>query len=156
MEHADIYPIDYSALNLGDYITPEKLERVTGHKVNTNEYDFALLNLCNEIADRMVPKNNGYSVTCCREGAGIRILTNEDAARKNWRYREQSLNRLARSTNKLLTLDRSALTSEDREIHDRRALIAGRMQQLITENERKERKKALSWKQDEQITDATQ
>jgi hypothetical protein len=66
------FPFDFDALQKGDYINPDYLEKITGHKVDSQEYSFAVMQLVSQIESRL-------EVVCKTNSGGISILTDEEA-----------------------------------------------------------------------------
>lgn len=66
------YPLDFDALQKGDYINSDYIQKITGHEPETKEYSFAVMQLINQIESRL-------DVVCKQSGNGIEILTDEKA-----------------------------------------------------------------------------
>jgi hypothetical protein len=117
------YPLDYEALAKGDYIPPERIERISGCKRSDRNFAFACMRLKEEIQKNC----DGFCVK--QEGFGLRIQIDSEAsgylaALNNSRYRG-----IIRSNRLLMKVDQEKLTPAQQREHERRMFVQSRMLQ---------------------------
>ena len=76
--------IDVQHLQKGDYLSPIEIEEITGEMEGTREYQFALMQLRQEIEHGL--RCLGRPATIKTEGSGLRVLTDAEAAVYNARH----------------------------------------------------------------------
>lgn len=109
--------IDVASLEKGDWISPEIIEAQTGETVGTTAFQFAALKLKGEIEAAL--KAVGRPATLKQEGAGIRLLSDSEAAVYNEVRGERACAQLAKAHRRNLAVDETNLPSGERQTHYR-------------------------------------
>lgn len=122
--------LDLDSLKKGDYISAPMLEDLTGLPAGTPEYVFAVLGLKAEL-ERTILQRNHRRVTMKSEGAGLRILTDSEAADYNIAQIDQSKRRLVRAHRRNLDVDEGQLTAPERQAHYRNLEVGGKYVQAL-------------------------
>ena len=115
--------IDVRQLAKGDYISPEFLEGLTGFLRYTQDYAFRILVLRDDL-DRGL-KAIGNPITIKQEGAGLRLLTDSEAANYNARLADSYLHRMGRAHERNLAVDSNNLSQEEDHQHLRNLQVQG-------------------------------
>ena len=68
----DKFPLDFDALQKGDFINSDYLAKTLVCEPETKEYNFKIMQLINQIEETLL-------VVCKQSGNGIQILTDEEA-----------------------------------------------------------------------------
>jgi hypothetical protein len=118
------WPVDYETLSKGDVIGVERLERITAMKYGTKDYELAILALSKRIEAVMEKMRRPVSTKI--EKGCIQIL--DDPAASDYQHGRcgQALRAIRRGVRRLLQVDSSRLTAEQRERHDVRICIHSR------------------------------
>jgi len=115
------WPMDYDALKKGDVIAVADVERITGKKQGTKEYQFALLGLVKRMRDALFHQEKFWTIAIRKDA--VCILNDVEASEYNPREYESSRNRLKRLHVQCLAVDSAELTDGQREAHYRRLQV---------------------------------
>ena len=105
----------------GDYVSPEELEKELGFKPDSLQ----LMTLCK------MAQNNHESITVKSEDGGIRFLTDNEATGYNHGWYLRHLRGLDYRHKRNLMVDKSKLTSVQKDEHNRRLEIEGNINACI-------------------------
>lgn len=128
------YPMDYDALNKGDVLPAELLERLLRARRGTEVYRLGLLGLRDQVVRECGLRGRHFTVVVRRDQ--LCVLTDEEAAEYNARAFHHGVRRSKRSLRRLVQVDAAALTAEQRREHERNVLVCGKMLQSAL-NERR-------------------
>lgn len=117
--------IDKLDLTKGSVISVEIIEAMVNVEFGTNEYNFALIKLVQEIDNNLCRKGNIFTL-CCVKGA-IHILTDEDAVAYNAKASEQAIRKMDRAHTRAQAVDKRNLDDVTRVVHSRNLAIQGRI-----------------------------
>jgi hypothetical protein len=123
------HPIDYDALQKGDYITPDVCEAILKLTRDTKRYPLRLTSLAQHIERELRIRGRPATVACRKDG--ISILTDSEAARHSVKWREQRVRGIRRDLRRLVNVDVNHLSDCEKQDHDRELLVTGRMVQMI-------------------------
>ena len=115
----DKYPLDFEAIFKGQHITQQELEQITGKKAGTDEYQFALLGLQQQIQNKTnctVKISNKYE---------LQVLTDEEASRHNYKLFVQNMRSMRTRFDLNASVDVSELSDEQRPKHERNLVVQG-------------------------------
>lgn len=131
MEESSVhrYPLDFDAITKGDVIPAETLERITGEKRGTVEYQFKVLKLRGQI--EAACRDRDYPVTLRGQGDDLKVLQDEDASPHNERLMNSNLNCFKKHYRQLLEVDMGNLTEEQKKDHERRVLYYSFYRQAV-------------------------
>lgn len=121
------YPIDVEVLRKGDVITVDELKKIIRRPVDSYEWNFALMGLCQTIMDER--KLLGKPVTACIRKNEICILTDEQAAKYNDHYFNRGFRWMEVGLARLFDVDTRNLTYETRKRHLRGIEVKSRILQ---------------------------
>ena len=127
--------IDIAFLKKGDWISPDIIEAQTSETVGTSAYQFAALKLKIEIESAL--KAAGRPMTLKQEGAGIRLLSDSEAACYNENRGECACGQLAKAHRRNLAVEEVNLSPVERQTHYRVLDRQGRYLQAIKKIRRK-------------------
>lgn len=121
---AERWPIDYDALQKGDVIPSDLLERVTNTNRESAEYAFAVLKMKDRIERELHDRNRDWTLRIHK--GEIKVLTDPEAATFN--HAEQVRARAAMMRRFLLALavDVSLLDEDQRKQHERNVEVDGK------------------------------
>ena len=129
------YPLDFDALEKGQTLPAGELERITNEKRGTNDYRFAVLKLTGRIQDEL--RDRGRPVTVCTKGDDLLILTDAEASIHNEELYKQRLRQLVRTHRRACEVDVANLTEQQKQEHDGRLLVQGRLLQALAAEKKK-------------------
>ncbi len=115
------YPIDFDALEKGDIITNEQLEKITGHKFGSPKFAWAVIGLREKIF-----KNTGYTSTH-NQDIGLRNLTDTEASLYNEKDFHNKRRGMFRANQKMANVDVAKLSSTAKDLHERKLLNQSRV-----------------------------
>jgi len=119
---AERYPVDFEALQKGDFIAPEVIEKWGGVPRHSIKYGFKLLafkaNVEKELRDLKRP------MTLKSEKYGLRLLNDPDASRYRSDRQKHLLTNAVVQHRGLIEVDRGRLSDEESEVHDRRTMVS--------------------------------
>lgn len=122
----DKYPIDFDLLEKGQTITVEELTTILGKKPGTDPYQFALLGL-----QALVNEKTALTAKIT-DKFELRILTDEEAARHNYKLGIQGVRAMRYRHQKALEVDIALLSDESRNQHERNLIVMSRYVSAIT------------------------
>jgi hypothetical protein len=123
-QRAREYPIETDGLSKGSIVDSATIEQAFGVKVGTDAYRFAIME-CQAYVERRLAER-GLVVVTRQEKNDVRICTDPEASKYKDREVRRSVRKMARDVREMSTVDRSKLTDDEREEHDRRLEINGR------------------------------
>jgi len=114
------YPFDVAQLSKGDWLPPERCERVIGVSRNdVKKYQLKLLGV-KQALERQWHRERDEVITTSIERDGIRICTDDGAVVTNEKRFEQSRRMMRHALVRSNGIDRSALSSDEmRSKHER-------------------------------------
>lgn len=120
------YPLDFDALDKGQLLGLEYLEQVTGVSPrNDKEFKLRCLGI-----KSLIEARRGF--TCQVTYDGIRILTDEDAAAYNPKRFNGHIRGLKNRLDLNLEVDRSRLSIETKDRHERNLINQSRIYQAVS------------------------
>ena len=126
MALTDKYPIDVSALEKGQVLSPEQLTQITGRKAtDQTSFTFAVLALRG-----FIEENSDFTVKITAEG--LRILTDTEAAEYNHRRFRGHLNGLIRKYERNSVVDMANLEPPDQMRHAQNLMNESRYLAAVT------------------------
>lgn len=124
------YPIDIESINKGDYIPKEIVEQITNEKVGTKEFEFARLQLGQNI-EKLFKFNRDMVVVLKYRKDGIQILTDIEAMHELEERNENSVRQIRKQAYQIANVDSSKFSLPEIMERDRIAMkIATRKQAL--------------------------
>jgi hypothetical protein len=130
MTSVERYPLDFEALNRGDTIPAERIERIYGISRNHRDYWSKQLRLRDQIEDHFLSVR-GDDVSVKIESGDLVILGHRDQAHYTQQRARAAIRQYGKSFRKASAVDQSHLSDEERERHDRFVHVTGfRIQQL--------------------------
>jgi hypothetical protein len=126
------YPIDFSALYKGQFLSPEFLEEAVGvgRHQDYDLYKFLVLRIQKTIHDTT-------TLTAKFENDGLRILTDPEASVYNRRRFEINLGGAGRAAGRLQNVDSANLNSFQRDKHDHSLVVTGSCMLAIKDTKKK-------------------
>lgn len=118
------FPVDVTELKKGDIITAEEIQRFISAPIDSRDWNFALLGLCQWIMQER--EGIGEPVTACVRDGVVSILTDEEAAEYNNRYFFHGFKRMFRGLRRQLEVDTRNLADETKKKHLRRVEVNSR------------------------------
>ena len=115
--------IDYMALQKGDVIGIEELEKITHKQVGTDAYDLAVMGIRKRILDER------EDLTVVHDHDTLRILTDPEASTYNDTRFKRSIRVMCESNNRLIQVDTSQFNKELSDKHLRRIELNSRTYQ---------------------------
>lgn len=122
----DKYPIDFEAIFKGQLITVEELQKITGKKPGTDEYQFALLSLQSAI------QNKTSCTVKIQNKFELLVLTDEEASRHNHKLFLQNVRGMRSRFDLNAAVDVGELSDEQRAKHERNLVVQSLYIQAIT------------------------
>ena len=118
------WPLDFDALQKGDYISMMTVQEFAGCKPGSDLYNLKRLALAAKIEDAMEAR--GVVVTIKHESdGGLRILTDLEASQRNSDLARQGIAKIGRSLRRIAGVDPTEFEEVDKRKHDHRvALVA--------------------------------
>lgn len=145
IEKVQYYPLDFDSIQKGDAWATDELERLTGKRRDTTEYQFAVMALKSRIYREL--KDRGKRVTLAVVKGALRVLTDEEAALYNARTFRQGFRRSVRSFSRMSTVNQAGMTERQKADHERNLIVYGRMLQAAR-NGKKQALRATAVKRD--------
>lgn len=105
----------------GDYVSSEEIEKELGFKPDPLQ----LMTLCK------IAQNNHENITVKSENGGIRFLTDNEATGYNHGWFLRHLRGLDYRNKRMLAVDQSKLTTDQKKEHNRKLEIQGNIQASI-------------------------
>ena len=121
--------IDVRHLQKGDYLSRTEIEEITGEMEGTREYQFALMQLRQEIEHGL--RYLGRPATIKTEGGGLRVLTDAEAAVYNDRHGDLARFKLFRAFRRNQAVDEANLSDAERQAHYRTLEVQGKYVQAL-------------------------
>jgi len=118
-----------TSLQKGDYLAPFEIEEMTGEAEGTVAYQFALMQLRSEIERGLLKAGHPATIKC--EGAGLRVLTDAEAAVYNARHGDLARFKLFRAFRRNQTVDEANLTNAERQVHYRTLEVQSKYVQAL-------------------------
>lgn len=125
------YPVDLSTIIKGRVFSPEEIEYLTGAKRGTPEYALALLNLRTHIENALITTGHPPLTLKCDHNS-LRVLTDAEAAEYNAQQFDRLQRRAARRFALQMAVDISELSENERETHEKKVLVNGKILQAIS------------------------
>lgn len=125
-----LYPLDFESLQKGDVIPVEKVEEIARVKRDHPRFNFAALHLAKRIETELADR--GRAVTVRSEHGALVICTDEDASNYNERRVKAQARGMGRSVRRMVSVDRTNLSTERLPVHDRKVEIYGKMYSAMT------------------------
>lgn len=138
MEHVEKYPLDFDALYKGDEVPVEKLQEIIQHPVASDEYRFAVMALAQRITDEL--SERGIEAVVVQRKGGLRILTDSEASIHCYNEAQRGYKMIGRNLKRQIVVDQTALTEEERRMHESRINVTSRMYQAATSARKDARK----------------
>lgn len=130
------YPLDFDALQKGDVITPEQITEIFGiEPSDRSNYQWSLRSLARTIERQM--QRRGRPVTVDIRGYSIHVLTDKEAIRANEDEYQAGWRRMKRRYKKMLEVDVSNLSVEDKKVHARCVEIMSKQTQAAEKVEQR-------------------
>lgn len=127
-EDIQYFPLDFDALQKGDSISPEHLEKLTEKTRGTDAYNLAVLALRERIIRECKDREKHFTVAVVK--GHLRILTDEEAAVYNMRTFRAAFRRQHRSLRMMAnTVNTAALSDTQKKEHERNLIVCGKMLQ---------------------------
>lgn len=117
--NAERYPFDYDALQKGQIIPVEMLEDITGTKKGTAEFALKVLSQKQNLETELWLRGKLWTISGEGCDGGLKILTDEEASIYNAKRFEANVRGMHRSHSRLMGVDVSSLTAEQRGRHER-------------------------------------
>jgi len=137
MSETRLYPLDFNALQKGDVIPPEQIEKIYNvNREDVKAYQLKKLVLASQIEREL--GDRGRSVTVRGDGDSLRILTDPEAAEYNAKRFRHGLRAATRSHKRTMCVDVAHLDADQKLTHSRECVVQGKILQSI-----KDTKKAL-------------
>jgi len=141
MDEVTSYPIDFDALEKGSYIQPEVLEHVFQVKRDMAAYSLKLVAMRDEIMRQLSAR--GLDVVAKQHNSGIKILEDAEASAYTYQSAQLGVMKYHRNLVRAQSVDRSQLDDKEKELHDGRLFVMGRVYQAAFKA-KKEARKLLS------------
>jgi len=141
MDEVTSYPIDFDALEKGSYIQPEVLEHVFQVNRDMSAYSLKMMGMCNEIMRQLSAR--GLDVVAKQHKSGIKILEDAEASAHTYQEAQLAMMKYRRNLVRSQSVDRSQLDDKEKELHDGRLFVMGRVYQAAFKA-KKEARKLLS------------
>ena len=132
---APTLPIDYAGLQKGDVIEREDLEKATGAVYGTDDYSFAIMAI-RAVIEREQEARGTPVTTCCHKGS-IAVLEDQMATVTNEMRFRVKISGLFRDNHRMRGVDRTQLSDQQRERHDRNLTIQSTLLSSIVETGRR-------------------
>lgn len=125
---AQPYPLDFDALQKGDYIAPETVERITGVNRDSAHYSLKIMGLIASITERLAEREIPLHVVVRQENRGIRIEQDWPASAYVYSEAERARRSIARNYARLAqAVDSAEFDACQRRQHENRLLVVGSM-----------------------------
>lgn len=124
MSQLQPWPIDYDAIQKGDIIPVDRVEKITGKKQGCSDYDFAVLKLKDRIERELHERGNVWTLRT--EKGAIKILKDEEAALYNHAEQVRARATEARRFALMQSVDVSKLSPDILKTHERNIEVDGR------------------------------
>ncbi len=118
------WPMDFEALNKGDVIPIEQIERIVQAKKGTEKYALGALSLADAIMKAKAAMIE--PVTCKYEKGTLVILNDGDASVYNNNAVRKGIRKIARGFRRMLYVDTSDFSLEEKDKHLRRLETNGK------------------------------
>jgi hypothetical protein len=117
------------SLQKGDYLSPTEIEEIIEEVEGTREYQFALMQLRQEIEHGLLCLSRPATIKT--EGSGLRVLTDPEAAVYNARHGNLARFKLFRAFRRNQAVDEAKLTDPERQVHYRTLEVQGKYVQAL-------------------------
>lgn len=122
------YPMDFDALQKGDYITPEVIENITGEDRYTQAYSMAILRFGQTVVERLADRTPPLYVVVKQEKSGLRILDDESASSYTFGEAERALKMMKRNYGRMTRcVDPTEFNDGTKRMHENRIMITSAM-----------------------------
>lgn len=122
MDNSFPFPLDFSALNRGDAIAPETIERVYGVKRDTAEFAFKAMHLKKQIQTYFLMHRSDLPSVVSDHGF-LRILTHVEQNEYVASEQQRNIRAFIRRNAEDLYIQERELSEEDQEKRRRRLLV---------------------------------
>lgn len=124
------YPLDFEALEVGDVITADQIEKHFAVKIGTDAYSFKLMHIQSEI-------NHRTDYTAKITNDEIHILSWQDASLYNDQMMERSLRRMKRHIRKNVQVNTDTFPPELKQRHEHRLMKGAFVLEALKEGRKK-------------------
>jgi hypothetical protein len=128
---AERYPLDFDALNKGDIIPVEKIERITESRFGSMDYQLRAMQLRELIRRKLEAR--GLIVAIRFDHGHLRILDDAEASVYASDAIQLALRKAISAHKTQLAVDAQQLTDEESDAHERRLIRDGRMIQALAQ-----------------------
>jgi len=118
------YPVDYEALNKGDVLSQEQLEKITDERAGTPHFQLKVLALRAKI--ETAKEDMGEPVVLASHGNTLCVLTDREASERLNRHRKRAVRWLHRTVKRFVGVDVSDFSEDEVYAHNRRVEIAAK------------------------------
>jgi len=118
---------ELSTLSKGDSIPKEQLEKYFGVEEGTVAFGLKSLGLCERIM--MEKEQAGETVTVCMKKGSLHVLDDASSSNYNSKAFEAGIRKCNRSNRRMLAVDTSSLSLEQKNIHIQKQLRQSRILQ---------------------------
>ena len=125
------HPIDFDALNKGDIITAEQIERIYQVRQGTNDYRFAMQRLRDEIE-----RERADLVTCCDQN-NVLICSDQKADEVLWQRHRLAVRSIGRNVRRRHRIDMSKLDTEGAARAEHRGRVAASSYAALLKEQRR-------------------
>lgn len=119
------YPFDAEHYQKGDIVQIEVIEKAFGVVRDTKEFYLKSLAAKSHIIRTFAAR--GETVTVAQQDGVMKILTDQEQVEYNSAEFDAGIRSSKRAHSRMLGADRSRITGEDLEVHDRRIEVQGRV-----------------------------
>lgn len=124
------FPLDYDLLEKGSIITVDTLTAIFNLPADDQRFKLKCLALTGEITRQL--SERGIEATVCQCRGAIKVLTDSEATSYNERQGLLGRRKIKRSFRRLVNVDVANLTDKEREAHEKRILLLGRLNHGVT------------------------
>jgi hypothetical protein len=121
------FPLDFDALQKGDSIPPDRLEKLTETVRGTDVYNLAVLALRERIIRELRDREKHFTVAMVK--GSLRVLTDSEAALYNARAFKAKFRGAGYALRRAARVDQSRLEDGQRKEHERNLITFGKMLQ---------------------------
>lgn len=129
--HTDRHPLDFDALEKGDRIEIEQLEKILLTNRESPRFGLRCAGLCKRIEREL--RHRGYIITVRIERGAVLICTDADASEYNRKRFQRHRRGLVRSHTRNLAVDRRNLAAEQDKLHEEAILFEAALLGAIRE-----------------------
>jgi hypothetical protein len=120
------YPLDFAALEKGQDFSIAELEKISGHKAESDKFRFFVLALQASIHDK-----RGFTCKVHADGS-MRILSDTEAAKHNQKLFTWDVTSMFRRYYLNCQVDTANLSENDKRVHERNILVQSRYLGALT------------------------